>query len=131
MNTHKEYSSYNGLDRTVLFFGIPLLWAMLLLVLSVITMFIGMFFFKIVGILFVAVWLPIGIFLRMISQTDDKALDILKLEMKYRMKRKGYDELGQTLSFFPERYLRYKKTIEPYFSNFKEVTNKKPQNDNY
>ena len=42
MNKYREFSSYNGLDRTVLFMGIPMAWAMILLVLSIFTMLIGM-----------------------------------------------------------------------------------------
>lgn len=119
---YQEYNSYNGLDRTVLFMGVPLLWAVLLLVVSVVTMFLGMFAIDgLWGFLFALVWLPVGFFLRQISQTDDKALDMLKLEFIYRFKRRGYKEFGNTLTFVPERYMRYKPTNEQYFYNINET----------
>lgn len=121
MNTYREFSSYNGLDRVVLFAGMPMAWAMILLLLSIITMLIGMIFFKFIGILFGLVWLPVALFLRIISQTDDRALTILWLELRFRMKRKAYKEFGNTLTFVPERYLRYKGTIEQNFTNIDET----------
>lgn len=122
MNKYREFSSYNGLDRTVLFMGIPMAWAMILLVLSIFTMLIGMVLYKFIGLLFPLVWLPVALFLRIISQTDDKALGILGLELRFRMKRKAYKEFGNTLTFLPEHYLRYKKQIEPTFTNYNEVS---------
>ncbi len=113
----REVSSYNGLDRTALYLGVPLLWAVLLLVLSVFIMFVGLYFFGIIGFLFVVILFPIAFFVRQISETDDKALDILKIELLYRAKRKAYHEFGNTLTFLPERYLRYEKTIEQQFTD--------------
>lgn len=119
---YREFTSYNGLDRTVMFLGLPLLSAVGLLVLSVLTMFIVMSFVDgIFGFLFVLIWLPVGLFLRQISQEDDKATDILLLEIKYRLKRKGYAFFGNTLTFVPERYLRYKQVNEQYFIAPKET----------
>lgn len=103
-----------------MFAGIPMGWAMILLVLSIFTMLIGMIFYKFIGILFALVWLPVALFLRIISQTDDRALTILLLELRFRMKRKAYKEFGNTLTFVPENYLRYKKTIEQNFTNIDE-----------
>lgn len=115
---YREFSSYNGFDRTVMFMGLPLLMAVGLLTLSVFTMFIAMFLMDgIYSFLFGLVWLPVGFFLRQISQQDDKATEMLKLELIYRLKRKGYSFFGNTLTFAPERYMRYRQTNEQYFLN--------------
>lgn len=112
---YREFSSYNGLDRTALFMGIPLLPAIGLLTMSVFVMFIGLIFFGIVGFLFILLLTPITFFLRSITYNDDKALEMLALELRYRSKRKAFEEFGNTLTYMPDRYLRYKETNEQNF----------------
>lgn len=112
---YREFSSYNGLDRTALFMGIPLLPAIGLLTMSVFVMFIGLIFFGIVGFLFILLLTPIAFFLRSITYNDDKALEMLALELRYRSKRKAFEEFGNTLTYMPDRYLRYKETNEQNF----------------
>lgn len=112
---YREFSSYNGLDRTALFFGIPLLAAVGLLVMGVFVMFLGMYFFSIAGFLFGLIVLPLAFFVRVITHNDDKALEMIALEMKYRSKRHLYKEYGNTLTFMPERFCRYEKTNEQRF----------------
>ncbi len=118
MSEYREFSSYNGLDRTALFFGIPLLACVALLVLGVFIMFAGMYFFSVIGFLFALVVVPIGFMLRSITMNDDKALQILALEMKFRAKRVAYSLLGNTLTFVPERYLRRNAVYEQSFVDF-------------
>ena len=118
MSEYREFSSYNGLDRTALFMGIPLLACVALLVLGVFIMFVGMYFFSVIGFLFALVVVPIGFFLRTITMNDDKALQILAIEMKFRAKRVAYDLMGNTLTFVPERYLRRKEVYEQSFMDY-------------
>lgn len=124
MSEYREFSSYNGLDRTALFMGIPLLACVALLVLGVFIMFVGMYFFSVIGFLFALVVVPIGFFLRTITMHDDKALQILAIEMKLRTKRVAYDSMGNTLTFVPERYLRRKEIYEQSFVDFKTAAKK-------
>ena len=118
MSEYREFSSYNGLDRTALFMGIPLLACVALLVLGVFIMFVGMYFFSVIGFLFALVVVPIGFFLRTITMNDDKALQILAIEMKFRAKRVAYDLMGNTLTFVPERYLRRKEVYEQIIMDY-------------
>lgn len=124
MSEYREFSSYNGLDRTALFMGIPLLACVALLVLGVFIMFVGMYFFSVIGFLFALVVVPIGFFLRTITMNDDKALQILAIEMKLRTKRVAYDLMGNTLTFVPERYLRRKEVYEQSFVDFSTAAKK-------
>lgn len=124
MSEYREFSSYNGLDRTALFMGIPLLACVALLVLGVFIMFVGMYFFDVIGFLFALVVVPIGFFLRTITMNDDKALQILAIEMKLRAKRVAYDLMGNTLTFVPERYLRRKEVYEQSFVDFHTAAKK-------
>ncbi|OBX76262.1 hypothetical protein A9308_08995 [Moraxella atlantae] len=120
MQNYQTYTSYNGLDRVVMFMGVPLLWALALLTLSALTMFVGVVSFGFIGFGFALVWLPVALFLRQISQTDDKALDILKLELLYRTKRVAYREFGNTLTYMPDCYLRYQGVMEQQLTDIKE-----------
>lgn len=124
MKEFREFSSYNGLDRTALFMGVPLLHAVGLLVLGIMAMFVGLYFFSLVGFLFVLIVVPFGFMLRSITMNDDKALQILVLEMKFRAKRIAYDLLGNTLTFVPERYLRRKEVYEQKFLDFHTAAKK-------
>lgn len=119
-NNYREFSSYKALDRTALFMGVPLLPAVLLLTLSVGIMFIGMYLFGIIGFLFALLLAPLAFFMRTITYNDDKALDIMLLEMRFRAKRTAYEEFGNTLTFQPDRYLRYDIANEQNFINLKE-----------
>lgn len=109
---YRTFSSYNALDRPAMFFGVPFVPAiiafMILLVIAVIAQ-------KIIGIMgftFLALGLPVFLFLRFISETDDRATNILLLEMLFRFKRKYYQEFGNTLTYLPMKYLRNGKYIQ-------------------
>lgn len=115
MSEYREFSSYKALDRTALFMGVPLLPAVLLLTLSVAIMFVGLYLFGIIGFLFALLLVPAALFLRTITINDDKAIDIMMLELRFRAKRTAYEEFGNTLTFQTERYLRYKEANEQNF----------------
>lgn len=115
MSEYREFSSYKALDRTALFMGVPLLPAVLILTLSVFIMFVGLAFFGIVGFLFLLLLAPVAFFLHTITLNDDKATDIMMLELRFRAKRTAYEEFGNTLTFQPDRYLRYAKVNEQNF----------------
>ena len=113
----RNFSSYNGLDRVAQIAGIPLAPFILLGTLSVFISFIAQYFFGIIGFLFIVLVLPVFFFLRQITETDDKALHILVLEFKFILKRRLYKEYGNTLTFFPSKYLRNEKSIQQNFEN--------------
>ena len=115
MDDFRTFSSYTGLDRVVLIWGVPLIPFMLLGTLSVFIGFAGQYFFGIVGILFTFIMLPIFFFVRSITEQDDQALKILGLEIKFIFKRAFFKEFGNTLTFLPTRYLRNAKRIQQDF----------------
>lgn len=121
MSKYREFSSYNGFDRTVLFMGIPLPVAMGIMLLAVIIMFVGMYFFSIIGFLFVIVVVPIIFFVRSLTQHDDKALTVIGLETKFRAKRIFYKEFGNTLTIVNGRYYQHKKVAEKNFYHWREA----------
>lgn len=111
MSDFNEHPSYNALDRTAMFMGVPLLPAVLLLMVALLIFLVGGNTFGMAGFLFGFIVFPVFLFLRQISQTDDKALYILYLEVIFRFKRVAFAEFGNTLTFTPERYLRYEEII--------------------
>lgn len=113
-----EYPSYNALDRTAMFMGVPLLPAVILLMVALLIFLVGGNTFGITGFLFGFIVFPVFLFVRQISQTDDKALYILYLEMIFRLKRVAFSEFGNTLTMTPERYLRHEAII---LQNFKAI----------
>lgn len=74
MSEFSEHPSYNALDRTAMFMGVPLLPAVLLLMVAIVIFLVGGNLLGMAGFLFGFVVFPVFLFLRQISQTDDKAL---------------------------------------------------------
>ena len=112
MKEYRSYPSYNGLDRVVMIFGVPLIPATLMFV---VLLFVALFAQKLLGLIgvaFLALGLPIFLFLKQISETDDRAMEMLMLEMMFRFKRKYYQEFGNTLTYLPNKYLRNGKYIQ-------------------
>lgn len=111
MSEFSEHPSYNALDRTAMFMGVPLLPAVLLLMVAIVIFLVGGNLLGMAGFLFGFVVFPVFLFLRQISQTDDKALYILYLEMIFKLKRVSFKEFGNTLTMTPERYLDHEAII--------------------
>lgn len=91
--------------------GVPLMPAVMLLMVAVIFFVLAGNFFGVAGFLSGLLVFPVFLFLRQISQTDDKALRILHLEIIFKFKRVAFAEFGNTLTFTPERYLRHEEVI--------------------
>lgn len=117
MSSYRKFSSYNGLDRVALIAGIPLIPFILLGTFSVFISFIAQYFLGIIGFAFLILFLPIFLFLRQITETDDKALRIFSLEFQFIFKRRLYKEFGNTLTFLTSKYLRNEKRIKQNFEN--------------
>jgi virB3-like protein len=122
MDEFSEHPSYNALDRTAMFMGVPLLPAVLLLVVALFIFLVGGNTFGMAGFLFGFIVFPVFLFLRQISQTDDKALYILYLEIIFKFKRVAFKEFGNTLTFIPERYLDYEAVILQDFRAINSLT---------
>lgn len=109
---YRTFSSYNGLDRVVMVLDVPLVPAVIVLMILMFGSLLAQKILGLIGFAFVALGLPIFLFLRNISETDDRAMNILALEMMFRLKRKYYQENGNTLTYVPMKYLRNGKYIQ-------------------
>lgn len=116
----QEYMSFNGLGRKAMIpvLGIPYMAA---LALSCIFMLGGVvlgFIFGPAGMLFALVALPVGFFIRLLCETDDRAIEILLLEVKWAvLKLIGGTArfVGGTLAVGPMKYGRRLRDVKEYF----------------
>ena len=115
MSEYRKFSSYNGLDRVVMIFGVPLIPAVIVFMIVMFGALIASKIIGLIGFAFLGLGLRVFLFLRLICETDDKALNILALEMLFRLKRKNYQEFGNTLTYVPMKYLRNGKYIQQIF----------------
>ena len=104
---YRQFSSYNGLDRVPQFLGLPMSAFLILFVVSALMVVIGIKLFGVVGFLFISLGFPAFLFLKSITATDDQAVRILLLEMKFISKRHLYKEFGNTLTFQSTKYLSH------------------------
>ena len=113
-----KYISYNGLGRSPVIWGIPYMfilsigsWALLG------GMRCGLSFGP-AGWLFAALAIPVLIFIKVISATDDKAVNILLLEIKWvliKFFKGNAAHFGGTLTIAPTTYGRKFKYVKKYF----------------
>lgn len=112
MKEFRQFPSYNGLDRVIMFMGVPLIPAVLIFLLLLLVSLIAQKMLGLIGLAFMMLGLPIFLFLKQICETDDRALNMLTLEMLFRFKRRYYQEFGNTLTYLPTKYLRNGKYIQ-------------------
>ena len=113
---HRNFSSYNGLDRVPQFLGLPMSAFLILFCVTALLVVLGIKLFSIVGILFAALGFPIFLFLKTITASDDQAIRILGLEVKFISKGHLYKEFGDTLTFQSTKYLS-NDNIQQNFEN--------------
>lgn len=112
MKEYRQFPSYNGLDRVIMFMGVPLIPAILIFLLLLLVSLVAQKILGLIGLAFMMLGLPIFLFLKQICETDDRALNMLALEMLFRFKRRYYQEFGNTLTYLPMKYLRNAKYIQ-------------------
>jgi type IV secretion system protein VirB3 len=112
------YVSYNGLARRPMFWGIPYMTALGIVSVSLLGgMMLGVIFGP-VGWLFGLIGIPIALFVRGICSTDDRAVEILILEIKWIILKiiSGNAKYhGGTMAIAPATYGRKFKNVKRYF----------------
>lgn len=122
MNTEEqpptEYISYNGLGRSPMIWGIPYMAGLVIMCVSLMGgMLLGTFVGP-AGWLFALVGVPIGLFIKVICTNDDKAVQILMLEIKWtaiRVLTGSAKYYGGTLAIVPTTYGRRYRNAKRYF----------------
>jgi len=109
-----EYISYNALGRSPMFWGIPY---MVMLGVGSGSLMLGLIAGMVgggLGWLLTLIAIPILIFVKVISVTDDKAINILLLEFKWTIIKKiiGNPKIfGGTMGIAPTSYTRKNKDV--------------------
>lgn len=116
--TPTKYISYNGMARKPMLWGIPYMTGLAILSGSLMGgMLMGIYVARI-GWAFSLIGIPIAVFVKALCETDDRAIDILKLEVKWRfIKLIGGNSKyhGGTLTIAPTSYGRKLKHVKRYF----------------
>lgn len=113
-----EYISYNGLGRSPVIWGVPY---MFILFVGSGAMLCGMLcglFFGPLGWLVGLIAVPVLIFVKIISATDDKAINILMIEIKWillKLISGSAKYFGGLLTLAPTTYGRRRKNVKRYF----------------
>jgi type IV secretion system protein VirB3 len=120
MNEEKpvEYISYNGLGRSPMLWGIPYMTGLFVMSFCLMGgMSLGVFVSP-VGWLFSLIGVPVLLFVKSQCATDDKAIDILFLEMKWVILKSiggNAKYFGGCLTITPISYGRKFKYVKRYF----------------
>lgn len=113
-----QYVSYNAMARSPMVAGIPFMPFLMIGCLSMLVSTFGGLWFGLTGWMFGLPGVPALLYIKSISSTDDKAIEILLIEMKWFLIKK----MGGNAQFFngamhisPVAYGRKGKEIKRFF----------------
>lgn len=98
-----------------MFMGVPLLLWLVLLLSALVLFLLGIWLLGGLGMFLPILLFPVALFLKQLCATDDQAMRIFGLEMKFRLQRKFYKEFNNTLTFLPSKYSYDEKTLSENF----------------
>jgi type IV secretion system protein VirB3 len=112
----KKYSSYNGMARSAMVWGIPLIPGLVVFT----TFIIGALLLQVVigsaGLFFAVLGIPILLYCKFLCETDDQAIRMLVLEVWCYFQRRSSAGFGKTYTLAPIKYGRkvdvYKRLFE-------------------
>ena len=113
-----EYISYNGLGRSPMLWGIPYMTGLFVMSFSLMGGMVFGVFVSPIGWLFSVMGVPILLFVKSQCVTDDKAIDILFIEMKWfalKIFKSNAKKYGGTLTITPISFGRKYKHVKQYF----------------
>lgn len=113
-----EYISYNALSRTPKVWGIPFMFFLMFGSSSLLVgMILGLIFGPL-GWLIVLLVIPVFLYVKKICETDDQAMRILAIELKWFLIGKltgNANYFGGTVTIAPNSYGRKLKNVKRYF----------------
>lgn len=113
-----EYISYNGLGRSPTIWGIPYMAGLFIVSGSMLGGLTLGTFIGGAGWLFALIGVPVLLFIKSLCTNDDKAVQILMLEVKWtliRLMTQNGKYYGGTLAIVPTTYGRRYKNVKRYF----------------
>ncbi|WP_071058028.1 VirB3 family type IV secretion system protein [Pelistega sp. MC2] len=122
MNELEEYPTFGALARSAMVMGVPLVPLIIIGVVSTFIALIGLATIGLGALLVFAVALPLVFMLRAISQTDDRALNILAYELMCFFKRKNTKAFWGTNTVLAAQYGRQKNDYQRLYQQTTENT---------
>lgn len=119
------YLSYNAMARSPMVFGIPFMPMLVIGTVSIVLGVVGSVLMGGVGWLLALIGIPILLFVKMISATDDRAAFILMIELKWYFIKKisGNSGLYNGAMFVsPIKFCRKVKDVRYFFKQYSEKT---------
>lgn len=110
-----EYPSFNGLSRVALFWGVPLMAIVIIVIASLVIAIVATLFLGPGGLFFGAVGIPILFYLKHICENDDQAARIVFLELRCWLSRRNAKSFGDTYTLSPMQYDRRSHVYKRYF----------------
>jgi len=104
MSDRRLFSSYAGLGRVAMVYGIPLMPALIVCSLAVMAGMIGGFLFGPGGFCLAVPAIPVLLFFRKLCATDDQALRVLGFELMCFLGRSNARLFGGTYTLAPVKY---------------------------
>jgi len=105
----QQYASYNGMSRVAMVAGIPFMPALMVFTIFVMGGIGLQMKFGLIGLLAATPAIPILIFFRIISENDDRAINILLLQAKWVLIKTFFSNpafFGGTFTILPTKYGR-------------------------
>ena len=114
----QEYMSFNGLGRRPMIFGIPYMAALVLMCVCMLSAVVAGIVYGPIGLMLSVTAVPVGLFIRFICETDDRAIEILILEVKWafvKMWGGTARYFGGALALSPIKFGRKLRDVKHYF----------------
>lgn len=116
-----QYASYNAMARSPMVGGIPFMPFLLVGCFSMLAGTFGGLWFGLIGWLFGLPGIPVLLFVRTLSSTDDRAIEILLIELKWLvLKKMGGNSVifNGAMHISPVGYGRKLKDITRFFEEY-------------
>jgi type IV secretion system protein VirB3 len=116
----QEFISYNGLGRSPTIWGIPYMFGLFFCCGALVVAMVCGLTFGPLGWLVGALAIPVLFYVKLISETDDKAIRLVAIEMKWfliKFFRGNAKYFGGTMTIAPISYGRKFKYVKRYFEN--------------
>jgi type IV secretion system protein VirB3 len=112
-----EYVSYGGLARRPMIWGVPYMAGLMTFTFFMILSMLLALRFEGIGWLVGLLALPVLMFIKVICVNDERAIEILLLELKWSIIKRmaGESYAGNTLTIYPASFGRKKRYVKRYF----------------
>ncbi|MBF0805003.1 MULTISPECIES: VirB3 family type IV secretion system protein [unclassified Neisseria] len=114
INIDTEYNTYEGLSRQATVWGIPMIPVITIVGIFVLIALFTMQFLDLKAFAILLMAVPFLVFLKLMTQRDDQAVNIIALELYWHIQRRNADLFGNTLTLMPTKFGRERHDYERF-----------------